>query len=463
MTNLTITFAERIFDIQSTTLSDADLEQLHVLIFDLIGVAYGGAQRPWVAAMHHWAHPYAGTGKSSVCASEMRVPPTIAALINGTAAHSFELDDTHDASLSHPGAVVIPAAIAVAETIGAGGAEFLAAIVAGYETMARLGMAANIANVIGHGHHPTAILGVFGAATAASILYKLDFATSLQAWGHALSLSAGSMQFSDEPFGTTVKRLHAGYPAHNGILAAEMARAGVSAPQQAIDGRYGFLHLFGRDVRPETLLETPPRLAIHDISLKPYACCRQFHAVIDGLDSVTKGRASSSIRRIVVRGPSILYEQHMIRRPESPMAAQYSLPFVIGATLEFGATRFDVFEQDYLNHEGILRWGDIITVEHDSSLEAEFPAHLGAEVEVTFDGGSIGKKRVLDSLGTRRSPLSWQYLTTKISALTRGAPRSFEVDRAQRMIQGLPDAGTAAFHSVLSGRCRQPERVSHEA
>ena len=184
---------------------------------------------------------------------------------------ALEFDDTHDESLSHPGAPVIATALAAGTATGAAGEAVIAAIIAGYEVMARAGMAAGAADVIEHGFHPTALFGGFGAATAAAKLYGLDATEMVQAWGLVLSAAGGSMQFSQDASGTTVKRLHAGYGAQHGTMAAEHARLGIAGPAQAFDGRYGLCALFGLNPQPELLeREAGGPFQIHRISLKPY-------------------------------------------------------------------------------------------------------------------------------------------------------------------------------------------------
>src|SRR5262249_12414215 len=105
------------------------------LLLDCLGVSRVGATLAWTRAMTECAGRFAGSGKAPIAGTWLEVAPSIAALINGTAAHGYELDDTHDASMSHPGAVVIPAATAVAAEIGASADELIAAIASGYEAM----------------------------------------------------------------------------------------------------------------------------------------------------------------------------------------------------------------------------------------------------------------------------------------------------------------------------------------
>jgi 2-methylcitrate dehydratase PrpD len=415
----TRTLAAELAALSPEALSSADKARIQMLVLDYCGVAFGGTARPWIATLHRWAERFRGTGPAQLVASDISCAAEIAAFVNGAAGHSFELDDTHDASMSHPGAVVIPAALAVAAETGKSGEDVLAAIAAGYEAMARIGIAARAERVIAAGLHPTAVLGVFGAAVTAAKLHDLDEAQICCAWGHALSLAAGSMQFSQDPTGAEVKRLHAGYAARNGVLAAQMALAGIEAPRRSLDGKYGFLAIHGHDPMPEQLERLGPNgLAIHAISLKPYACCRLLHSMIDGLRSATDGFAmADEITAITVRGPRKLIEQHMVRRPQSSMAAQYSLPYTVGATLAYGPERFDVFEASRLSDPQILAWVDRVSVETDDDLEASYPARFGTEVDIAFRDGSRRSERVLDSLGTPANPMSTERLQAKARGL----------------------------------------------
>ena len=438
MTDLTRAFADEITAFRTIEIADADFDQLCRLLFDYAVCAYSGIQQSASVSILDWASRYHASGVSRMIGSTHGAPAPITALVNGTLAHSYELDDTHDATLSHPGSVVISAALAVASERKATGSDFLRAVLAGYECMTRLGLAANAGGVIEFGFHPTAVFGAFGAATTAAALMNLPQRGLLTAWGHALSLSAGSMQFSDETEGTAIKRIHAGYAAQQGVLAAEMAEIGIGAPLRAVDGKYGFLTLYGKDPNPALLRRGDGPLIVHNITFKPYACCRQFHSVIEALGKATDGFSAEGIAGIVVRGPRVLADQHMIRRPTSPMAAQYSLPFVVGASLEFGPTNFDAFQESNLEHPGILKWADMLQVEHDQDLQAQYPAHFGSEVEVSFAGPRDPRKhRLLDSRGTPGNPFGWDDLIQKGQQLTSRLPRPLPLDALRATLAAL--------------------------
>lgn len=448
--------AEELSGLTYAQLSAQDIEQTRKLILDYMGVAFGGCDLPWAVSLRDWAARFENTGRAGILGSDMRVSAHVAALVNGAAAHGYELDDTHDASTSHPGGVVISAAFAAAAQSDASGEELLAAIVADYEAMARVGMAANAPEGMEAGFHPTAIVGGFGAAAAAAKLYRLDADTLLTAWGHVLSLTGGSMQFSDEPAGTMVKRCHAGYAAMNGVLGAEFAAAGISAPQRALDGKYGYIRLYGRHSRPERLERNPESpLEIHRISLKPYSCCRLFHSLIDGLREVTNGYTTdpSIIRRIHVRGPHAIPNQHMLRRPRSPMAAQYSLPFVVGATLAVGPTRFDAYREENLNDPTILAIADKVEASADDEIERHFPDHFGTAVEITLADGTTRCATVMDSIGTPARPMSLDDVKAKALSLIAPLDRSFDVDALFDAIVTLQQHGCRRVEDmVMTGR-----------
>lgn len=417
----TAAFAERLVGITAASLTDVDLEQVHILFLDFCGVAFAGSLRPHVQKVRRWAASRAVADGAGVIGSDVVVAPETAALVNGMAAHSFELDDTHDRSMSHPGAVVFSAALAVARECNASGAEFAAAVVAGYEAMTRVGMAANAGELIRRGYHPTALVGVFGAAAAAAKLISNDVDLLLRSWGHALSLAAGSMQFSDESAGTDVKRLHPGYAAHGGVLSAQLASAGVSAPARALDGKYGVLALYGVDADPRLLKEEGTAYQIHAISLKPYSCCRLFHSLIDAIGEATLDVDVSpdNISRLVVRAPRIVVEQHMMRKPQSSMAAQYSMPYAVGATLAFGPTDFTAYESQHFDDTRISSYSDIVEVQVDRQLEDEYPNHLGSGIDIEFRDGSIRSVTVLDSKGTPSNPMSRPSVVDKLKGLFR--------------------------------------------
>lgn len=339
--------------------------------------------------------------------------------------------------------MVIASAFAAAQQVGAGGQAVLPAIVAGYEVMARVGAAAGAATVIEAGFHPTALFGSFGAATAVGRLLGLDADGLAAAWGLALSMTGGSMQFSQDPHATVVKRLHGGYAALHGTTAAELAAAGIAGPRQAFDGLYGLCRLYG-DTPDLARLSKPKGAAweIHNISFKPYPCCRLFHSTLDALEAATDGFRLSpdDIAAIRVGGPAILVAQHMLRRPTSMMAAQYSLPFTLATALYHGPRAVEGFGEAAMRDARVLAVADRVEAVTDPGMEAAFPRHFGSWVEVTTRAGETRRVSVLDSLGTPARPIPLEALADKFDELTRPSGLALSGREALALIQALPEA-----------------------
>ena len=229
------------------------------------------------------------------------------------------------------------------------------------------------------------------------------------------------MQFSQDASGTTVKRLHAGYGAQHGTMAAEHARLGIAGPAQAFDGRYGLCALFGLNPQPERLeREAGGPFQIHRISLKPYPCCRLFHSTIDALRDVTEDFTTpeDAIAGITVGGPEIMVTQHMLRRPRSVMAAQYSLPY--GAGREHRLRALAATRAMRRRDSPIRASSRSPTVSMrlpTNAMQAAFPAHFGSWVELASPDGKRRRIEVLDSRGTPARPLTADAIADKIGGL----------------------------------------------
>lgn len=454
-TATSIALAGELVDLSPDKLSADDIDQLQRLLLDYASVTLCGSLQPWGRAMTEWAKQHGASGKAVVAGSGIGAGASAAAMANGTSAHGYELDDTHDKSMSHPGAVVITAALTVGTEIGASGQEVLPAIVAGYEAMARVGMAATPVRVIDKGFHPTGTFGVFGAAAAAGKLLGLDRLGLAHAWGIALSMSSGACQFAYEPRGTMVKRMHAGIPAHNGVIAAQLAKLGIAAPVRALEGEHGFLNLIGEDADPSLLAKAPGEpFEIHNISLKPYSCCRKFHSLIDALDEATGGFTvdADAIDTITVHSPKTAIGSHLMRRPDSVMAAQYSMPYIVGATLAYGPRRYDAYGERHHSDARILSIVDKVQSVHDSALDPLVPAKMPNRVELTLRDGAVRRSSVMDSLGTPVRPMSTDAVLEKAQLLLGGLDPDFDFQRvvdSVSAVTGAADIGTLARLLVL--------------
>ena len=458
--DVTGALAAEIVELTRRGLDDRDVEQIRRLLLDHFAGAQRGAALPWTRELARWARRFSGTGAAPVLGTDYTATACMAALVHGTAAHGYELDDTHDATMSHPGCCVIPAVLAVGAELDASQAHVLLAIAAGYEAMGRVGMMSNALHMLEGGFHPTAVLGSFGAAAGAAALYGLHAGNLrpeviVRAWGHALSQTGGPMQFSVEPDGGNIKRIHAGHAARNGVMAAEFAQLAIATPSHAIEGRYGLCRMFSfGDADPNALARNGDEpLQIHCISMKPYSCCRIFHSTIDAFGEVTDNfkLPADQIERIVVKGPQLIEDQHMMRRPQSVMAAQYSCPYMLGASLAYGPSFYTAYSAPYFNDPRILEIVDRVEFEYDQVLETYYPARFPTGVTMTLKDGTVRSSVVMDSFGTPVRPLSPEQIGEKAKALLSEISSGIDLARVKSMI--WDDAtGARALAEVVAGR-----------
>ena len=201
---------------------------------DTIGVMLAGRDEPVVGHARSIARSIGVVSESQVLFDRGRAASSDAALVNGTAGHALDYDDV--AIDGHPSVVLVPAMLAEGERLGASGDALLTAYIAGYETWGELaGRDADKHH--GKGWHPTAVFGTIGAAAAAASLARLDVDRTVNALGIAASMASGLVA----NFGSMTKPFHAGRAAANGILAAQLAAAGMTASPDALEHRSGFL------------------------------------------------------------------------------------------------------------------------------------------------------------------------------------------------------------------------------
>ena len=438
-----------------TTLPPAIVEQAKDLVTDHLGVALRGYAEPWTRIVREQAIAERAAPVAVLYDGDATSVRN-AALVNGTAGHALELDDTHDRSLTHPGTVVIPAVLAIAQQVRSSGASVIAAIVAGYQVQCAIGMLIGQA-LIERGVHPTASLGVFGATAAAGRLLMLDRASMTSALGIAASMSGGLMQFSQDPAGTMVKRLYGGLPAERGVLAAHLAAAGYTGPRESIEGRFGVARVLAdREIAADSSTNGAT-FAISEVSVKLYACCRNFHALIDAAQACREASriAIDDLERIEVRGPRAMIDHHLEARPRSTMAAQYSLPFTTAVALLGDPSDPEAFGERARDDASLLALADKVQPIHDDAFQRAFPAHFGGAIAIVRRDGSRTDRRVLDSKGTPARPADRSTLHAKFAAMTAARLDDIARDRVLAAVGRLDRAPTVdELVLALCGRSR---------
>lgn len=422
------------------------VERAKLLVLDTLGVAlrsrHDAESTPALMAAVEKLGLAAGTAR--VVGDPAGYAPPGAALVNGTLAHSLDFDDTHATGSIHPSAPIVPAALAAAEMTGADGATTLAAIVAGYEVQIRLSLALNPKDHYDRGFHPSATCGAFGAAAAAGRVFGLSPDAIADAFGIALSQTAGTMQFLQN--GAWTKRFQVGWAASSGLVAASLAREGFKGSAEAVEGRVGFLHAYApnSDAARATagLGSTWETMAI---GVKPYPSCRYSHAPMDALialreehgiredeiESVEIGVAATGIKIIGVPEE----EKHA---PKNAVDGQFSMPFLAAVVLRQGRMGWD----DYAHHLGDPKTLELTRRARtvvDPRAEAEFPRNMAGTAKVVTKRGTFERMVVTPKGEPEAFPTAADF-RAKFDGLVGPYLTDARIDRLAEAILGLDRA-----------------------
>ena len=391
-------------------------------VIDTLGAIAYGAEQPWSRAGARHALVTGPGGACTVVGWPDRASPAMAAFANGTAAHAFELDDVHEEAVNHPGAVVVPAALAVAEEIEVSGLAFLEAVVAGYEAMGRAGLAVGPVSHMLAGFHPTSMSGVFGAAAAAAHLRGLDADRLNHAFGIAASLASGTMEFASS--GGMAKRIHAGRAAEGGIMAAALAADGFEGARDGLAGRHGFCRVFTDDPQPQLLTEgLGERWMIDEITVKPYPSCSDLHPMVQATAELVAehGIRAEEIDRVAVYTTTKVCELNDMDGTASVMAAQYSAPFNVAAAVVAVPADPATFDLERITDPALAAMqARVSPLRPAPEFDATYAWKQGARVQITLTGGRVLERTVHGQKGSMHDPLSDDEIERKFRLLAEG-------------------------------------------
>jgi 2-methylcitrate dehydratase PrpD len=432
------------------------VDRAKYFFLDYLGVAVRGSLSESSQPVYRLAAGPETPGSGTILGRPEETAVPYAALANGTAAHSLELDDTHQGGSIHLGVSVFSAALAVAEQLGASGPAFLTAAVAGFETAARLAMALRPKAHYARGFHPTATCGTFGAAVSAGRLLGLSHDQLLSAIGIAGSQAAGSMEFLAE--GAWTKRLHPGWAAFSGIHAALLAKAGFVGPATIVEGRDGFLKAYSDDPDPTQLTAgLGTDFQILHTAVKPHACCRYTQAPIDAvLDLVQRHQLRPDDVHTVTIGmletgiPVICEPTERTYHPTNVVEAQFSLPFGVAVAISRRRAGLEEFSPPVLHDAEVLALMPKVAYTPDPALEENFPREWPAWARAQLSDGRQVSAQVRFPKGDPDNPLSWQELIDKYHALVGCVWQASHGERVKDAVQQLEhQADMQAFARLL--------------
>lgn len=385
-------------------------EAVQARVLDLVSVAVGASNDALVRSVADSYGRRSGMGDCHVWGYGKPYPLSVAAMLNGMLAHALELDDVHSVSKTHGSASLIPAAWACAEYLGSTGRDFLTAVVAGYEVVARIGMAFDVSSHRNQGWHATSTCGVFGSAAACGKLLGLDMEELLWALGMAGTQSCGVWAFLGD--GSSCKILHTGRAAANGLEAAFLAKAGMTGPEHILEGSDGgLLNAMSDGGVPEKIsADLGKTWEILNMDMKPYPCCRSTHCAVDCALQLRKELDVKEIKRIDIQTYLVGYKQCAFSdgclHPQNVLKAKFSTPYAVAAAFLYGKVSMSEFEPDIVNSSGMQALLKKVNVAENKKFTDRYPKHWGCEMKVTMCDGKEYFCEISDPSGSIARPLT---------------------------------------------------------
>lgn len=424
----------------------AAIEEAHRATLDWLGSALAGALEPPARLAQQVARGL-GTSTEATIFAAGRGSAAAAALANGVASHILELDDVHKGSTLHAAAPVIPAALAVAEREHADGRAFLLAVTLGYDAALRIGEAVNPSHY--RYWHPTGTAATFGAAAAAGSLMQLTATQMRDALGSAGTQAAGLWEFNAD--GAMSKHLHPGKAAFNGVLAADLARAGFTGATRILEGERGFFRATAAAHDATRITDgLGERWKIVENCYKLHSCCGHTHTAIDvalGM-RVERGwraqEALDAVERIEIQTYGPGYDIIKEANPRTPYQAKFSIAYCVAVALLEGNVGLEQFTPDRFSPDGVTGRATAALLRrtgvsvHDD-LTARYPVRWPARVVVALRDGTELRGASDYPRGNPENPVPTRTLEEKFLGLV--APRYGDelARRALEAVAGMRD------------------------
>jgi 2-methylcitrate dehydratase PrpD len=414
-------------------------------LMDTVGVMIAGAGGDVATRAETMLASVRPAGSVPVPGRARRADLLDAAFLGGTAAHGIELDDGYRQGSVHPGCAVVPALLALTYGRRTSGKAFIAAVVAGYETVTAIGRACH-PDLRQRGFHPTGAVAVLGAAMAAGKLRGLSVPQLANALGLAASSAAGLFAFVNG--GADIKRLHAGHAAREGLQAALLAEHGIEGPPRVIEARDGFLQAFafGRAGRARSIA-LPPAVpfGITDCYIKPYPCCRHIQPAVEALIGLLTDEkiATEDVQRIDTETYRIAAE-HAQTGWDDFASAQLSFPYLMALALKFRAIELEHFGDEQRRDPALAALAAKLHVTAPPDIDRLYPGLRPARVTLTTARGTF-TRQADEALGSRLVPLDDAGLQAKFCALAEpalGAAGAARLARGLWAIEETDDVGS---------------------
>ncbi len=419
--------AARVVALRAEDISADVRDQCRGLLVDVAGLCVAARNRDYILSLKNSLDdggPCTALGHPEGRTSED------AALLNGTAAHGEDFDDTFEGGPVHSGAVIVPAVLAACERFGRGGRDALLGIAAGVEVLCRLSLVAP-QRIHKAGFHPTAVLGALAAALAVSKTLGASERQTVDALGIAGSMAGGIIEYLAE--GAWTKRLHAGWAAHSGLHAARLAREGFVGPRTVFEGAHGLFFAFARDKQGDFDALTRgfgDAWHMNGLTFKPYATGTMNQPYIDcALRLAQRGFAAEDVAEVLCETAEgyvhRLWEPLAGKqRPPNGYAAKFSSPFNIAVAFITGGAGFEAFSEHTVRDARVLALAGKVRYVVDPGNP--YPSAYTGHVRMTLRDGRVLEERQPHIRGGVHEPLSRHDIERKFrgNAAYGGWPES---------------------------------------
>jgi 2-methylcitrate dehydratase PrpD len=431
--------------IQFSDLPKDVVERIKLCVLDHIGCVLYGATLPWTQKVAALAMAEGAKPVASLYGMNQKTSVALAALVNGTSGHAFELDDIHKESIVHIGSLSPPVALGFAEAAGGmSGRDVITAMVAGYEVGARVGNAATM-GLFFRGFHPQGTSGVFASAAAAARVLNLDAEKFQHALGMAGSQAGGLMAAQE---GAMVKRFHSGRAAQSGVYCAQLAKDGFTGIPDVLEAAYGgYLAVYS---------DTPNAARITDglgrewetlnVGYKPHASVTSIHTALDGLAEIMREmKLKAADVAKVETGLSPMTHVHCAweYKAQGVTAAQMNLYYGLAVTAIDGMAFTEQYKASRLNDPAIFDFISHVSATVDPEIEKMgAPFRHAARVKVTAKDGRSVEKLLHHRRGSPENPLKPEDIEYKFRNVVSGCVARADIDKLVKLAATLDTATT---------------------
>jgi len=399
--------AQKICALDAATLPQAVREKCQALVIDCVGLAVTARNEGYIKAALSACDD---DGPCTAIGHARTLSATAAAIVNGTAIHGEDFDDTFEGGPIHAGAVIVPAVLAACERHGLDGKAALLGIAVGVECMCRL---STVAPTLTHkaGFHPTAVFGAIAAAAGVGAALKLNPRQMVDALGTAGSFASGIIEYLAE--GAWTKRLHAGWAAQSGLRAALLGRAGFLGPRTVFEGAHGLFHGFANTTQGDydaLIGDLGARWVTETLAFKAYPCGTMTHPYID------------CARRLAARGVQADDVVDMVcdvgegtvhrlweplsakQKPANGYAGKFSTPYCIAAGFVRGNVGLGDFSDDAVRDPAVLALAAKVRYRIDP--QNPYPKNFTGHIRATLRDGTAIEERQPYMRGGAHAPLT---------------------------------------------------------